>query len=132
VRILPLDSVGSPVYADVTAGTFVRAGTSGSEIGVLFDGTGDVLFTDKPLNQPSDLETLVSGYPINYTGITVRGMQMWVYPEQAGINAGDFQSIVSDTIMGGARRSARRANGRKSVRNTSMARTSKTRTILFL
>jgi hypothetical protein len=44
---------------------------------------------------------LVEGYPLNYTGIVRRGMQGYIYPSQAGLNAGTFQSIVFDTVLSG-------------------------------
>ena len=39
--------------------------------------------------------------PIDYTGITTRGLQTWVYPDQAALSAGNFQSIVFDSIQSG-------------------------------
>ncbi|HEX6962757.1 MAG TPA: PEP-CTERM sorting domain-containing protein, partial [Lacipirellula sp.] len=97
---------GDPVYVDVASGPKARSGATG--VGVQFDGVNDAL-TGTPLNRPDNLETVLRAqsnntgltYPHDYEGITERGLQGWVYPDQAGLNAGAYQSIVFDSIESG-------------------------------
>ncbi|MCO6047972.1 hypothetical protein NG895_29065 [Aeoliella sp. ICT_H6.2] len=98
---------GTPEYVDVDTIGGGRPLTSvANSHGIVFDGTGDYL-DGVPLNRPDELALILATstnpttYPINYDGIMGRGMQMWVYPDQAGIDAGGFQSIVSDSIYAG-------------------------------
>jgi hypothetical protein len=98
---IDLAQSGNPVYLNVASGPKARPGVPAGSLGVQFDGVDDVLF-GTPLNRPDELATLVGGsYPFNYTGLTTRGLQGWVYPDQAGLSAGAFQSIVFDTISAG-------------------------------
>jgi len=90
---------GNPVYADVTSGTYARPGTSAGDTGILFDGIDDRLQAI-PLNRPDNLATLVPGYPLNYSGITARGLQLWVYPEADALGNGR-QGVVQDTFAAG-------------------------------
>ncbi len=103
---LDLEKGGTPTYTAVAGVGSGRPLATPGTYGVRFNGTTDYL-SGIPLNRPDELALILatatnpSTYPLNYTGITRRGMQMWVYPEQAGINAGGFQSIVSDSIFAG-------------------------------
>jgi hypothetical protein len=63
-----------------------------------------------PLNRPDELAAIVQAdsgvsYPINYAGITGRGIQLWVYPTAASLGSAEspttFQSIVFDSIFSG-------------------------------
>ncbi len=102
--LLDLAQSGGPTYQDVGSGGLARRGAPAGDFGVRFDGTDDRLQA-VALNVPEEMVTLPplnGSYPLNYTGITARGLQMWVYPDQAGLNAGVRQGIVMDTIaMGG-------------------------------
>ena len=99
---LDLFESGSPVYLNVATGAKARPGAGAGALGVQFDGVDDFL-SGVPLNRPDELATLLAPavYPHNYTGIKEHGLQGWVYPDQAGITAGKFQSIVFDTILSG-------------------------------
>lgn len=97
----------SPSFINVNSGTFSRAGTSSGDQGVQFNGASQVL-TAIPLNRPDETigptpqgaGQIIFSYPYNYDTITARGLQMWVYPESAGIGTGR-QGIVMDTIAAG-------------------------------
>lgn len=104
---IDLTAVNGPVYADVSlVGVGGRPGGASGTYGARFDGTDDYM-TAIPLNRPDELERIIqldnptANYPRNYNGLTGRGMQMWVYPEQAGIDSGNFQTIVMDTLYAG-------------------------------
>jgi hypothetical protein len=103
---LDLTRSGNPTYERVDAtGGLNRPGASNGDFGARFDGEGDVLH-GFPLNRPDVLDGLVGGgYPLNYTGITGRGLQLWVYPGSAALGSTGlpttFQSIVADTNRGG-------------------------------
>lgn len=85
-----------PVYTDTSG----RPLASPGEFGVKFDGVDDVLFSD-PLNRPDELFVHLPDYPFDYTGLAARGLQMWVRPDQSGLNAGARQTIVMDTTEAG-------------------------------
>ncbi|MCO6043684.1 PEP-CTERM sorting domain-containing protein [Aeoliella sp. ICT_H6.2] len=95
-----LQAFGSPVYRDVV--TTSRPGGSG--YGIEFDGVDDRL-QGIPLNIPeqsvTDTNNFPSGFPFIYAGLQARGLQMWVRPDQAGLNAGVRQTIVMDTTEAG-------------------------------
>lgn len=97
---LGLIQSGNPQYVNVHTGPYARPGTSLGHVGIRFDGVDDLL-QGLPLNRPDELDTLVPGYPINYDNITTRGLQGWVYPSQAGIDSGTFQSLIFDTNRSG-------------------------------
>lgn len=104
---LDLSQSGDPTYEDVGPGGLARPGVAGTEYGARFDGE-DSLLTGTPLNRPDELALLIQPtvYPIDYTGITSRGMQMWVYPDADALGSGS-QTIVFDTqVMGGPQISA--------------------------
>ncbi|MGI9457683.1 MAG: PEP-CTERM sorting domain-containing protein, partial [Aeoliella sp.] len=85
------------VFGPTYTSTASRPGAGGSDFGASFDGVDDRLEGD-PLNRPEDLATTT---PINYTGITSRGVQMWVFPDAAKLGTAP-QTILMDTpIMGG-------------------------------
>jgi len=81
---------------------------AGAGFGARFDGTDDVL-SGLALDRPEEFlnrtrtqygnPTLTSA--IDYTGITTRGLQMWVRADAAGLNAGTRQTIVMDTTESG-------------------------------
>ena len=96
---LGLNQGGNPVYANVTSGKYARAGATAGETGILFDGVDDRL-QGIPLNWPANLPGLVPGYPLNYTGITARGLQLWVYPDSTALGNGR-QGVVQDTFAAG-------------------------------
>ena len=86
-----------PTYTDTSA----RPQGVGGGFGARFDGVDDIL-TATPLHIPSELAAdFLPAYPINYTGIDRRGLQMWVRPDQAGLDAGVRQTIVMDTVRSG-------------------------------
>lgn len=99
---LDLTVAGDPRYADVSA--MGRPGASGGDFGARFDGIDDYLF-GIPLNRPDELGLILGDYPINYTGITGRGIQAWAYPTASAIGSPQspttYQSIVFDTIFSG-------------------------------
>ena len=99
---LDLTQSGGATYQDVDAiGGLNRPGANNGDFGVRFDGVNDRL-TGVPLNRPDELkDILTGGYSIDYTDITTRGLQAWVYPDQAALDAGTYQSIVFDTIFSG-------------------------------
>jgi hypothetical protein len=105
---LDLTQSGDPVYVNVGASGLNRPGAASGTFGAKFDGVDDYL-SGTPLNRPDELATLVPGYPITYTGITARGLQMWVYPNAATIGT-RRQTIVMDTVTAGG--VAITANGR--------------------
>jgi len=80
----------------------------GAGFGARFDGVDDVL-SGLALDRPEQFvtqtrlqynnPTLTS--PIDYTGVTARGLQMWVRPDAAGLSAGARQTIVMDTTESG-------------------------------
>ena len=77
------------------------SGGAGS-FGIKFDGTDDVV-SGIALNIPEELIARItpSTYPFEFNGITTRGLQMWVRPDQAGLDAGTRQVIVMDTVAAG-------------------------------
>ncbi|MCO6043120.1 PEP-CTERM sorting domain-containing protein [Aeoliella sp. ICT_H6.2] len=111
---LDLVQTGAPTYVSMTSGAYARSGATAGGLGVLFDGVDDAL-SGIALNRPDELAgqiDLIDGiedgtpvYPIDYTGITGRGLQMWVYPDASAIGSSEspttFQSIVSDTLSSG-------------------------------
>ncbi|WP_197528327.1 PEP-CTERM sorting domain-containing protein [Aeoliella mucimassa] len=104
---LDLLQAGDPTYENVGPSGLSRPGVAGTQYGARFDGE-DSLLTGKPLNRPDELALLVqpSLYPIDYTGITSRGVQLWVYPDSESLGTG-AQTLVFDTqVMGGPQISA--------------------------
>ena len=87
-----------PTYTDSSSRPLGAAGS----FGVRFDGVDDLL-TGQALNRPDEFATRIepSTYPFNFTGITARGLQMWVRPDQAGLDAGVRQAVIMDTIAAG-------------------------------
>ncbi len=90
-------------YTDTSARPLGVAGG----FGVQFDGTDDVL-SNLALDIPSEFASRLpppSTYPIEYAGISTRGLQMWVRPDSAalpgGANAGTRQTIIQDTVGSG-------------------------------
>jgi hypothetical protein len=66
------------------------------------------VLTGLPLDIPSQFEARLpapSTYPLNYTDINTRGLQLWVRPDgealPGGANAGTRQTIVQDTVGSG-------------------------------
>ncbi|QDU55886.1 LamG-like jellyroll fold domain-containing protein [Aeoliella mucimassa] len=105
---LDLAQAGSPVYTNVATGTYARPGASSGSLGILFDGTDDLLETGYPMNRPDELQFFFDpeeGYPLEYTGITGHGSQLWVYPSASAIGTTEspttYQSIFFDTIFTG-------------------------------
>ena len=96
---IDLFQVGNPTYVDVFSGANARTGTSSGDLGVQFDGSN--FLRGVPLNRPDRVVDRLPSYPIDYTDIRGHGMQMWVYPDQAGLDAGTYQSVVFDTIQSG-------------------------------
>ena len=91
---------GDPIYVNLSA---IGSGRTG--LGIQFDGNNDYL-AGVSLNRPDDLSTLVPSFPIDYSGITSRGLQMWVYPDATKVGVG-AQTLVLDTqLMGGPQISA--------------------------
>ncbi|WP_442481382.1 PEP-CTERM sorting domain-containing protein [Aeoliella sp. SH292] len=117
---IDLNVSGAPKYVSVGPTGLNRPGAGSGTFGAQFSGSGDVLWTNLPLNRPDVLagptevgDPLItptlplidpngsSPYPFNYDNITARGLQMWVYP-QAGAKLGsERQVIVMDTETAG-------------------------------
>jgi len=80
----------------------------GAGFGARFDGTDDVL-SGLALDRPDEVLTRARshyGNPtltsnIDYSGITARGMQMWVRPDSAGLAAANRQTLVMDSVASG-------------------------------
>jgi len=104
---LDLDPFGSPVYVDVSTVGSGRPGTSSGDLGVQFDGTDDYL-SGQPLDRPDSLamRILPAVYPIDYTGITSRGAQMWVYPDAAKVGVAPQTIMLDSEYFGGPQISA--------------------------
>lgn len=106
---LDLTQFGDPIYQNVGTGPngLLRPGITGQQFGVSFDGIDDRL-TAIALGRPDNLATRTQSgtYPLNYNGITSRGVQMWVYPsaDKLGVSP---QTILADSpLMGGPQISA--------------------------
>jgi hypothetical protein len=99
-------ALNDPRYEDVGPSGLQRPGVSGQEFGARFDGENDYL-TGIALNRPDGLENRTGGsYPLNYDGITSRGVQMWVYPDAAKIGTAPQTILIDSPIMGGPQISA--------------------------
>ncbi|WP_425399366.1 dockerin type I domain-containing protein [Aeoliella sp.] len=108
-----LNQNGDPVYADVGPGGLNRPGAGVGDLGIRFLGGDDRLFTDQEntfaLNRPDELAgptsvgvdtPILPSYPFNYDGITARGLQAWVYPDQSALGTAR-QGVVFDTVAAG-------------------------------
>jgi hypothetical protein len=96
---LDLTQFGNPVYANVGSGGLNRPGAGVNTYGAKFDGVDDYL-TGIALNRPDEILNFAPTFPLNYTGISARGAQMWVYPNAATIGT-RRQTILMDTIDAG-------------------------------
>ncbi|MBN1853989.1 MAG: PEP-CTERM sorting domain-containing protein [Pirellulales bacterium] len=104
------DIIGLTTYTNVGTSGLKRPGVGTSTAwGAKFNGV-DAYLSGTPLNRPDETVgptktgagPLLYDMPFNYDGITARGLQMWVYPDQAGLDAGKRQTVVMDTVaMGG-------------------------------
>ena len=95
---LDLEQTGNPMYVDVST---VGSGRTG--LGVQFDGTDDHL-SGEPLDRPDSLadRLLPTVYPIGYSGITSRGVQMWAYVDSTKLALDEPQTLLLDSqIFGG-------------------------------
>ncbi len=98
--------LNDPRYENVGPSGLKRPGVTGQEFGAKFDGVNDYL-TGIALNRPDGLANRTGGsYPLNYDGITSRGVQMWVYPDAAKIGTAPQTILVDSPIMGGPQISA--------------------------
>ena len=99
--LVPNESSTSHSGATYTSTASRPLGAAG-DFGVRFDGVDDIL-TGEALNRPDEFASRISPstFPFEYAGITARGLQMWVRPDQAGLDAGVRQTIVMDTIAAG-------------------------------
>ncbi|QDU57793.1 PEP-CTERM sorting domain-containing protein [Aeoliella mucimassa] len=116
---IDLQVIGNPTYVSMGASGLNRPG-AGNTLGAQFDGDGDVLYTNLPLNRPDVLagptELGEQGnapnlplidpngedpYPFNYDGISARGLQMWVYPEAGSKLGTERQVVLMDTMTAG-------------------------------
>ena len=94
---------GSPTYVDVGPSGLARPDAGAGELGIQFDGTSDYLEGAR-LGLPSTSEAstgwpLSPPGPLDYSGISNRGFQLWVYPTLAG--SAERQNIVMDTLQHG-------------------------------
>ena len=83
--------VGDPKYVSVSD----RPGASGGSLGATFDGVDDYVKTPVNLAVPSDVwdnTNYFTTYPLNFEGIRVQGMQLWVKPD------GSLQNVRQDII----------------------------------
>jgi hypothetical protein len=84
---------GGPLYVNVASGPLARPGADGT-LGLQFDGVDDFL-SGLAFNRPSTTPSSTGGGgPLDYTGLSNRGFQLWVRPESAGL---EDQSVVRDT-----------------------------------
>ncbi|WP_145247414.1 hypothetical protein [Aeoliella mucimassa] len=102
---LDLKVQGNPSYIDVSVTSSglsqVRPAATSDSLGIRFDGTGDFLYTSS-LNAPSNsLSDSSMGGPLDYSGITNRGMQLWIYPDSSNTNS--WQDVVLDSNQHGIR-----------------------------
>lgn len=98
---LGLTQVGNPLYVNVNSGSLARGGTSPGDVGVQFDGTDDYLF-GQALDRPENLaDRLGQAYPLNYTGITSRGLQMWAYVDSAKLGTAPQTILMDSQVFGG-------------------------------
>jgi hypothetical protein len=104
-----LDQNGSATYINVSVTgpnlAQPRPGAAPGSRGIRFDGVDDYLRGARlnfPETATSSTGSLVQPPgPLNYSGISNRGFQLWVYP--TGPNPGTVQSVVSDLNQHGAR-----------------------------
>jgi hypothetical protein len=85
---------GGPTYVDVGD----RPGASSGALGIEFDGADDYLFGPR-LGLPSSSISAEPQGPLDYSGISNRGFQLWVRPDLAG--SGSTQNVVLDTNQHG-------------------------------
>ena len=89
-----------PTYQDVdSSGGLARPGATNGTYGARFDGVDDYL-QGIPLNRPDELISLAPSFPLDYSNVTARGLQMWVYPDAAKVGTAR-QVVVMDTIAAG-------------------------------
>ncbi|QDU56954.1 PEP-CTERM sorting domain-containing protein [Aeoliella mucimassa] len=95
------------VFGPTYTSTSARPGASVGEFGARFDGVDDYM-TGQPLDRPDSLSNrLGQSYPIDYTGITSRGVQMWAFIDSAKLATDAPQTLLLDSqIFGGPQISA--------------------------
>ncbi|MCA9186507.1 MAG: discoidin domain-containing protein [Pirellulaceae bacterium] len=86
---------GGPVYVNAAA----RPGAQAGNLAIKFDGQDDVV-AGIVLNRPSQITEFAPDFPLNYAGLTARGLQGWVFPEAAALGQ-RRQVIVMDSIAAG-------------------------------
>jgi hypothetical protein len=89
-----LTVAGNPKYILVND----RPGATAGSLGAAFDGDGDYVFQNANFAVPSqvwDDPEYFTSYPLNYEGINVQGMQMWVKPDATRQNV--RQDIVKNS-----------------------------------
>lgn len=91
-----LSVIGAPTYVTVTG----RPGTLANSLGASFDGENDYLRTPVNLVVPHDVWNNIeyfptTPFPLNFAGIRVQGMQLWVKPD------GTRQNVRQDIIRNG-------------------------------
>jgi hypothetical protein len=101
--LIDLAANNGPSYIDVTTTgpdlAVTRPGAATTTLGILFDGANDYLRGER-LNFPQTSSGTVGAVspaipgPLNYSNLSDRGYQLWVYPKSAG--SGTLQSVVSD------------------------------------
>jgi hypothetical protein len=104
---LDLTQSGDPTYQEVGPGGLQRPGVSSQEFGVRLGGSNDRL-TAIALNRPDNLAVRTDSgtYPINYSGIASRGVQMWVYPTAGKLGSAPQTILADSALMGGPQLSA--------------------------
>ncbi|WP_425395395.1 DUF1559 domain-containing protein [Aeoliella sp.] len=112
------DSAGTPGAGDLqdlipsgfllhtkVGGSGGRPGAATEDLGIVFDGTDDLLYTPFSMNAPTQMwdnaTFFPSGFPHNYEGIYSHGIQFWAKPNQTVLTAGQRQDLVIDTPENG-------------------------------
>lgn len=85
------------VFGATYTSTADRPGAAAGSFGARFDGAGSYLRGHR-LGLPStSVVSTGAGGPLNYAGISDRGLQFWVKPHSSG--SGTNQSLVADTLQ---------------------------------
>ncbi|WP_425398956.1 LamG-like jellyroll fold domain-containing protein [Aeoliella sp.] len=89
------------VFGATYTSTAARPGASAGHYGAHFDGVNDYLRGQR-LGLPStSVNSIDGGGPLNYSGISDRGLHFWANPSSAG--SGTAQSLIADTEQHGVR-----------------------------
>jgi hypothetical protein len=99
-----LQQTNNPIYVNVATGPTPRPGAAPGSRGIQLNGV-DQFLSGAGFGLPSTTASSTGGTPVpgplNYTGITNRGFQLWIKPSSLG--AGTQQDVVNDTFQHGVR-----------------------------